>query len=494
MPLDVRRRVQFDLALFAGAAALSTAVFLVVARSTGLWLDEAQSVAIARLPVTGLLHALRQDGSPPLYYLLLHAWIRLFGTGDTAVRALSALFAVGAAPAAYLAGRRTLGRRSGRVAAALLVTMPFFNRYATEARMYSLVVLLAALAWLVGERAWRAPTALRLAGVAAVTGALALTHYWAFFLIVPAAGAAAWRRRWDLLGAMAAGGLVFVPWLPSFAYQTAHTGAPWGPTATTSTFEFALRGFAGGGSQIGLLGFVFIALALLAVFGHVAGDDVRVDLRGSIVGVRLAAAVLVPLALGLAISAATGAAFAVRYAAIVVVPFAFLLARGVELLRPTAVVRTAVAGIVVLGLVQSAADVHGQRSQARSIAAVLNTQAKENDLVVFCPDQLGPAVTRLLHTGAATSAYPTATPGDIINWVDYADRNHAAEPVPFADNASAGTAGNVWLVTANGYRTFGSSCGRIYTELARLRPGLERLVRSRRSSYEHASLWRFPPR
>src|SRR4051794_31991951 len=50
-----------------------------------LWLDEAQSVAIAKLPLTGpattLWDGLRQDGSPPLYYLLLHLWTELFGTG-----------------------------------------------------------------------------------------------------------------------------------------------------------------------------------------------------------------------------------------------------------------------------------------------------------------------------------------------------------------------------------------------------------------------------
>src|SRR6185436_1082752 len=46
-----------------------------------LWADEALSVAIARLPVDRILSALRHDGAPPLYYLLLHGWMRVFGTG-----------------------------------------------------------------------------------------------------------------------------------------------------------------------------------------------------------------------------------------------------------------------------------------------------------------------------------------------------------------------------------------------------------------------------
>ena len=47
-----------------------------------LWLDEAQSVAIARLPLPELFAALEQDGSPPLYYVLLHAWTAAFRRFD----------------------------------------------------------------------------------------------------------------------------------------------------------------------------------------------------------------------------------------------------------------------------------------------------------------------------------------------------------------------------------------------------------------------------
>ena len=37
-----------------------------------LWLDEALTVNIARLPLGQLTDALRRDGAPPLYYVLLH--------------------------------------------------------------------------------------------------------------------------------------------------------------------------------------------------------------------------------------------------------------------------------------------------------------------------------------------------------------------------------------------------------------------------------------
>src|SRR4029079_6406321 len=38
----------------------------------GFWIDEGLSVGIADRPLTDIPGVLRQDGSPPLYYLLLH--------------------------------------------------------------------------------------------------------------------------------------------------------------------------------------------------------------------------------------------------------------------------------------------------------------------------------------------------------------------------------------------------------------------------------------
>jgi mannosyltransferase len=46
----------------------------------GYWMDEGLSVGIADRPVGDIPGVMRQDGSPPLYYVLLHFWIRVFGT------------------------------------------------------------------------------------------------------------------------------------------------------------------------------------------------------------------------------------------------------------------------------------------------------------------------------------------------------------------------------------------------------------------------------
>ena len=96
--------------------------------------------------------------------------------------------------------------------------------------------------------------------------------------------ALAWRSSYRhaarrMLIAMVVGGLAFVPWLPTFLYQRAHTGTPWGtaqlpgiPIGTT------LRDFAGGNEQEGwILMIIVIGLLVLGLFGR-ATDGRRIEL------------------------------------------------------------------------------------------------------------------------------------------------------------------------------------------------------------------------
>ena len=132
--------------------ALAAVAFRFVTRSP-LWLDEALSVNIARLPLGDIPEALRHDGHPPLYYFLLHGWMELFGDGDAAVRALSGVFGLALFPLMWVAGRRLAGRQGAWAAVLVLAVSPYAIRYSTETRMYSLVMVLGLAAWLVGTDA-----------------------------------------------------------------------------------------------------------------------------------------------------------------------------------------------------------------------------------------------------------------------------------------------------------------------------------------------------
>ena len=277
---------------FIGAAIAAVVLVGVVLRlwtTSHLWLDEALTVNIARLPLRKIPAALRHDGAPPLYYFLLHGWIGLFGEGDLAVRSLSALFGVATLPVAWVAGRRLAGREVAWTAVVLLATSPFAIRYGTEARMYTLVTLLALLGYLALQSVLESPNLWRLAGLAAVTGALLLTHYWAIYLAVATAMPLLFLARRGprapsarlALAAMAAGSLLFVPWVPTFVSQLRHTGTPWAEPATFQAMVNAISEFAGGVGDAGRgLAVLILAVAGLAVFGRpIDGRRIELDLR-----------------------------------------------------------------------------------------------------------------------------------------------------------------------------------------------------------------------
>ncbi len=115
--------------------------------SKGMWLDETFSVWLANHSVFDMLQwIVKIDQHPPLYYLLLHAWIAHKGDTPYTVRLLSVLFGTGTIPVIYLIGKRMSGAVMGFAAAVFLALSPFHIRFAQETRMYTLLTFNAAVA------------------------------------------------------------------------------------------------------------------------------------------------------------------------------------------------------------------------------------------------------------------------------------------------------------------------------------------------------------
>jgi predicted membrane-bound mannosyltransferase len=72
----------------------------------------------------------------------------VFGSGDVAVRGLSGLFGIATLPLVWILGRRKGGTVLAWVAVAVVAVSPFAVRYSNETRMYSLVILLVVIGWL----------------------------------------------------------------------------------------------------------------------------------------------------------------------------------------------------------------------------------------------------------------------------------------------------------------------------------------------------------
>jgi uncharacterized membrane protein len=399
--------------------------------SEGLWLDEAFSVWMGRQPVGQMLGWLvRIDQHPPLYYLLLHAWMCL-GDGEAAVRALSALCSTLTIPAVYLLGRRLLDERAGLLAALILAVSPFHVRLAQEARMYALLALNASLAlhtlarlltdpcaikppgrqlvsfWRAWRTARRRPpwgtidTDLSWLGYVVFTTATLFTHNTAVFLPIAAnllvfglllvqrasvlpspcpsvAVSPLFLRNWLL--AQLAVCLLWLPWLPALAAQAASVYREfWILAPTWMTIVGTVGVFASDSLPLlpvvlGAAGLLYASLAALGI----------ARLRRSLARLAFLLVVFATPIVGEWLISLCRPIFYDRTLIWASIPFYVLLATGALHLRRWPHVLAVVLMLLTLnGLSLHNYYVHFEKEQWDDAAALVAERARPDDLVLF---------------------------------------------------------------------------------------------------------------
>lgn len=361
-----------------GVAAL-VALSLVLrtrALDAGLWIDEAISAGIASHAAAEIPGVLRLDGSPPLYYLLLHGWVAVLGDGEAALRSLSLVAALATVPAAFWAGRVAAGARAAWIAAALAALNPFLTIYAQEARMYALVALLSLLACGLFVRGFVDGSGRHRAGFAVVLVALLYTHAWAIFLALAFALAAALQLRARLREAVlpfAAAALAFAPWVPTLVEQARHTGAPWSRTPSALALLGGVSGALDGG----------IGAAAVVAVGAVGWARVRHDDRTARVVALVALVGAVALVLAWSHSQLVSPSWANRYLAIVVGPV--LVGAAVGLARAD---RLGIVAAVAVAVLWVTFAVPQEKSNVRALTAAATPLPPRTLVAATQPEQV----------------------------------------------------------------------------------------------------------
>jgi hypothetical protein len=367
-----------------GLAVAVSLALRIGALHSGYWIDEGISVGIASHPLTDIPRALIEDGSPPLYYILLHGWIVLFGASEAATRSLSLLFALATVPAAWWGARSIFDARAGAIAAGAAAGCPFLTLYAQETRMYSLVALLSllasasfVLAFVQGRRSQLVP----LGGWLVL---LLYTHNWGLFLSAGMAAAwlVLWRRgrvgaREGLLLA-AAVAVLYLPWVPSVLSQAAHTGAPWSERPSPLLLL-----------TIPVTLFGVVALPALAVALARGGRLQRLDQPA-----RVLLTIAVVAAASAWLFSQVEPAWSARYLAVLLGPlllaFASITARGA---------RWTLAALALVAVVWLFSGPPPAKSNVRRVTAQLGAQLLPGDLVVSTQPEQVPVLDRYLPSG-----------------------------------------------------------------------------------------------
>ena len=243
-PVILRRGIVYPISI-AAAVAVALALRWIGLGRESLWFDEGYTAWISSLPPGQIIQIVKGDISPPVYYILLHYWMKVFGNSEAAMRGMSALFGTLSIPLFYLLARDILRDRAAiAVAMWLLAISPMQIWFCQEARFYEMMSLLAAVSvyclhrWLMGRKLWAF-----VGLVLSLAGALYAHNIMAFYILALDAAWLLWpsgsplkfgRRILELAGANALAGLLYLPWVPSLMGQMRWikgnfwASAPWG--------------------------------------------------------------------------------------------------------------------------------------------------------------------------------------------------------------------------------------------------------------------------
>jgi len=372
-----------------------------------LWFDEAFSLSVAKVPFPALIDFVRRnDPHPPLYYALLGAWIRLFGSSEVAARSLSALISIVTVLLLYGFARRLVSREVALAATVLLAGSAFAVRAGQEVRMYPLLGLLALGSWYAMVLAIQGRRARFWALYVPITALMLYTHFFGFLVLgsqllytLPR-----WRSdgRSAAAAALAAATVLalFIPWVP-VVIALVQRGAGWPtfrPPADLRQALDLLGLFGFGGELLGMGGYfhtgglVMWAAAIMVapVIGLVGAG--LYALRGERAWL-LSCFWAAPIAAALIISQRYNV-FYPRYFSFLAPPFALLVAAGVDLVAhgvPRLSRAVVVSSLLVLALAVNAPVAYGyvwenkKDYDWRGAARLVTLNAGRDDYLLFVP-------------------------------------------------------------------------------------------------------------
>jgi uncharacterized membrane protein len=293
--------------------------------SWSLGSSEAYSaVAASQSTLTEVIQqALRFDpGKPPLYQVLLHCFVRIFGNHEASLRGFSVIFALVALLPLYSLGLSMFGSETALATVAIWAVNPIAVVLGQWARMYSLFIAAGLISMLAFWRLRELPGKRHIAAYGASTALMLYTHLCGLLFVGIEATVLTrdlyrgQRTRSAWIGLMIAF-VLFLPFLPQEIMQTrALLLGHWLDWIGTAHFGWNV------GKTITTLAAGTVMLAL--VFGPQFESN---DLEP----IRLCASwLIIPILAVSAISIIARPVFALRYVAPAIPVLALIIARGLE--------------------------------------------------------------------------------------------------------------------------------------------------------------------
>jgi mannosyltransferase len=397
------------------------------------WMDEAITTGVSSHALGAIPGILRHDGNPPLFYVLLHGWMTVFGSSERATHSLSLLFGLLAVPVGMWAGWSLFGRRAGVMAAVLFAFNAWLTYYAQETRMYELMGLLGIIATASFVHAFvyrrRAYTIL----FAAALAAMLYTHSWGVFFfvgalvaLIPAYLVADDRRLLirDAALAFVGAGILFLPWVPNLIYQAAHTAAPWSRPPRFGAPVLISRQVLGG-DRVTLVLFSACVVGFWSLFARRMRRTPEAAAMWTLIAIGLVTLVVAWIA------SQANPAFVPRYFAPVVASILLLAAFGCARSGALGVLAVALSAVF---LINPGTAAPATKSDMRDLSGEFSALLHRGDLVVVGqPEQTSLAWYYLPAGLRYANTIGRVRDPSYMNWVDAKTRLAHASPAATLD-------------------------------------------------------------
>jgi mannosyltransferase len=404
---------------------LALALRLIQLGTESIWFDEGFSIRMATLPLGEILPAIRrEDFNPPLYYLILHGWIRWFGDSEWVLRLFAVLCGTLSIPIAYRLGKDLLGKTAALWAALLMAVSVYHIYFSQQVRGYALFALLTWISMILFLRLLERPSVRVVFGYCGVTLLALYCHPFGIIHVLAQnimfgflfLRESTLRQRWRLwLGVQAILAIAFSPWVSatlriSGRVVRMHEQTP---LFYMSIWDLpgALKAMAGDADFLGSwagerywVGGLFVLLSLVALAPDAVSGMISpkrctpdpvpppVSIRSKGLGLTLTW-LLTVLLVPFAISHLAVPMFSSRYMISIILPFFLLVGRGVSVI-PWRFLRYAGGLSVVCASVTTLVPyyTHVDNIPWRDIASYIESRAEPGDLLIFHAPYCNPSV------------------------------------------------------------------------------------------------------
>ncbi len=355
-----------------------------------IWVDEGRSMALAKMSVENIIDENAQDNHPPIYYLFLHFWIKIFGTGEYSGRLPAALLGIGSIAMIYFICRKFFDQDTSLYATLFFSLSVFHIQYSQEIKTYAPATFLTLLSFFAFLNLLKDRHLIQILLYLVSSVFLLYTHFLAipvilaqniiFFARYARSENNHSLRSWILIQLTIL--VLFSPWVPFLFQRTADLpGSFWLPPITLMEIPKTFLIYAGTYTPFGIaILIIFTILIIIAIrTRQIPGDTYLLLLSW----------LCVPIALPLLISFLYAPIYIIRITIVASIPFYILAGYGLAQISNRFVRSQILLYILLLScanLITYYTESHKERW--RETVEILEKSAEPEDLILvhagFC--------------------------------------------------------------------------------------------------------------